>query len=140
MALFYIPKADLPYSMSYVPPPNKQLYYEQVWSLVRQIPVGRVATYGRITKILPQPDGISAEDFKLSASRWVGLAMAACPDNVPWQRVINSQGKISHSDPGKQKKLLEEEGVFCSKDKIDLNEYEWLGPGHKGEPRQSQLF
>ena len=127
--------------MNYLPPPDKQLYYEQVWALVRQIPHGRVATYGQITKILPQPEDISAEDFQTSASRWVGLAMAACPDDVPWQRVINSQGKISHRpEAGKQKQLLEGEGVFFSKEKLDLNEYKWRVPGQSDEPRQGRLF
>ena len=129
--------------MNYLPPPNKQLYYEQVWSLVRQIPYGRVATYGQITKLLPQPAEISDNDYQMSASRWVGLAMATCPDDVPWQRVINSQGKISHrSEAGKQKQLLKGEGVFFSNEKLDLNEYQWRGPGQSDapEPRQGRLF
>lgn len=127
--------------MSYVPPPNKQLYFEQVWVLVRQIPYGRVATYGQITKLLSQPEGISTDDYQMSASRWVGLAMAACLDDVPWQRVINSQGKISHRpEAGKQKQLLEEEGVLFSKGKLDLDEYQWRGPGQSDEPRQGRLF
>ena len=126
--------------MNYVPPPNKQLYYEQVWALVRQIPSGRVASYGQITKILTQPEGVSFDAYQMSASRWVGLAMAACPDDVPWQRVINSQGKISHPEAAKQKKLLEEEGVFFSKDKLNLDEYQWGGPGQTDEPRQGRLF
>jgi methylated-DNA-protein-cysteine methyltransferase-like protein len=128
-------------AMNYVHPPNKQLYYEQVWALVRRIPYGRVATYGQIAKILPKPEAITAEDFQLSASRWVGSAMAACPADVPWQRVINSQGKISHqSEAGKQKQLLEGEGVLFSKEKLDLLEYQWRGPGQNDGPMQGRLF
>ena len=41
--------------MNYLPPPNKQLYNEQVWGVVRQIPSGRVATYGQITKLISHP-------------------------------------------------------------------------------------
>ena len=54
--------------------------------------------------------------------------MAACPDDVPWQRVINSQGKISDR-PGaaKQRKLLMQEGLEFLKDKIDLKKYGWNG-------------
>ncbi len=127
--------------MSYLPPPNKQLYYEQVWSLVRQIPHARVATYGQITKLIPQPDGISDLDYQASASRWVGLAMAACPDDVPWQRVVNSQGQISHRpEAGEQKKRLEEEGLLFSKGKLNLDECQWRGPGQSDEPRQGRLF
>ncbi len=130
-----------PLRMSYIPPPNKQIYFEQVWALVRQIPSGQVATYGQITKLLPQPENISEEDYKLSAARWVGLAMAACPNDVPWQRVINSQGKISHqSEAGKQKQLLQSEGVFFSNNKLNLHEYQWRGPGQSSEPMQGRLF
>ncbi len=127
--------------MNYVPPPDKQLYYDQVWMLVREIPNGRVATYGQITKLLPQPENISTADYQMSAARWVGLALAACPNDVPWHRVINSQGKISHrAEAGKQKQLLLSEGVLFAKEKINLDEYLWPGPGLNCEPKQGRLF
>ncbi len=126
--------------MSYQSPPNQQLYYDQVWALVRKVPRGMVITYGRIARMLPIPEGISAEDYQLSASRWVGLAMAACPDDVPWQRVVNSQGKFSYSDAGKQAELLAAEGVYPSKGKVDLVEYEWSGTEQGDEVRQGSLF
>ena len=127
--------------MHYVPPPDKQQYYEQVWALVRQIPQGRVSTYGQITKMLPQPEGISSDDYQLSAARWVGLAMSACPDDVPWQRIVNSQGKISHqAEPGKQKRLLEAEGIHFINEKINLDEFQWPEKEPGNEPRQGQLF
>ena len=127
--------------MNYMPPPNTQLYFEQVWTQVRQIPSGRVATYGQITKLVPQPEGISTEDYQMSAARWVGLAMSACPDDVPWQRVVNSQGKISHQkQAARQKQLLVSEGVLFAKDKLDLTEYQWAGPGQSAEPAQGRLF
>ena len=67
--------------------------------------------------------------------------MAACPDDVPWQRVINSQGKIS-ARPGaeRQRQLLEEEGVLFVKDKVDLKKYGWKGPGDSDIPQQESLF
>ncbi len=126
--------------MNYVPLPNKQRYFEQVWTLVRQIPCGKVATYGQITKILPQPDGVSADVYQTSASRWVGSAMAACPDDVPWQRVVNSQGKLSHPEADKQKLLLQEEGVIFSNDKLDLQDYQWLVSEQGDKPEQGRLF
>ncbi len=127
--------------MSFVPPPNKQLFYEQVWALVRQIPRGRVATYGQIAKMLCQPEGVTEEDYQLSAARWVGLAMSACPEDVPWQRVINSQGKISYrAEAGKQKQLLQSEGILFLMNKLDLHQYQWGGPGSSVEPAQGRLF
>lgn len=127
--------------MNYAPPPNKNLYDQQVWELVRQIPVGKVATYGQIMKTLPKPDGISDEDYKISASRWVGSALSTCPQDVPWQRVINSQGKISHkSGAAEQKHLLVGEGVIITNEKINLDLYQWHGPGEQVEPAQGSLF
>ena len=105
-------------------PPEAPLY-ERIYALVQQIPPGRVATYGQIANIV---GGCSA--------RMVGYAMAALHSgshpNVPWQRVINRQGKISIHDPfGKirQRELLEEEGGYFDKDdQIDFREFGWLGP------------
>lgn len=99
--------------------------YERIYTIVRQVPPGRVVTYGQIANIV---GGCSA--------RLVGYAMAALrsgdhPD-VPWQRVINRSGKISIHDPfGKyhQRELLEAEGVyFDQNDQIDFKEFGWVGP------------
>ena len=127
--------------MNHVLPPNKQLYYELVWALVRQIPVGKVATYGQIAKLIPEPEGVTTEDYRMLSARWVGMAMAACPDDVPWQRVINSQGKISpRAEAAKQKQLLQAEGVSFVYEKLDLQEYQWRGPGQGDDPAQGRLF
>lgn len=127
--------------MRYTSPPNPQPYYEQVWTLVRQIPYGNVVTYGQIAQMLPAPQGVDPQEYKAWSPRWVGDAMAACPDDVPWQRVINAQGRISER-PGaqRQRQLLEDEGVLFVNDKIDLKRYQWQGPGHADEPRQATLF
>ena len=128
--------------MRYSSPPNPQAYYEQVWNLVRQIPHGKVASYGQIALMIPPPMGVDFESYKSFSPRWVGGAMAACPDDVPWQRVINSQGKISErSGAERQRQLLEEEGVlFDAKERIDFKKYGWKGLGEEDEPRQETLF
>jgi methylated-DNA-protein-cysteine methyltransferase-like protein len=58
--------------------------------------------------------------------------MAACPEDVPWQRVINAQGKISLRPGGggqMQRQLLEEEGIeFDERERINLKRYGWDGP------------
>jgi methylated-DNA-protein-cysteine methyltransferase-like protein len=128
--------------MQFTSPPNQQAYYAQVWDLVRQIPYGKVATYGQIALRLPPPMGVEFETYKAFSPRWVGGAMAACPGDVPWQRVINAQGKISER-PGaqKQKELLLEEGIaFNEKGRIDLKKFGWSGPGDKVEARQETMF
>ena len=127
---------------SFASPPNLKAYYEQVWNIARQIPVGRVATYGQIAKLIPPPVGVEIEAYAAFAPRWVGGAMAACPDDVPWQRVINSQGKISER-PGseRQRPLLEAEGIiFDAKDRIDLKKYGWSGRNEDDIPQQPSLF
>lgn len=126
--------------MHYTTPPDQQAFNEQVWYLVRQVPFGKVVTYGQIAQWIPPPVGVAVEDYKTFGPRWVGEAMATCPADVPWQRVINAQGKISPR-PGAQtqRQLLEAEGIVFVKDKVDLKVYQWR-PGQDDEPRQAKLF
>jgi methylated-DNA-protein-cysteine methyltransferase related protein len=98
--------------------------YPRIYALVRQVPYGRVTTYGRIARLV----GCTA--------RTVGFAMAAQPagHDVPWQRVINSQGKVSPRRDGGgnlvQRLLLEAEGVpFDARGRVDLGVYGWAFPG-----------
>ena len=98
--------------------------YHQVYELVRLIPPGRVATYGQIAAYVDR-----------CTPRMVGYAMAASPpdQDVPWHRVINSQGMVSIRANGErdmlQRLLLEAEGVFFNKNgKVDLNAVGWKGP------------
>ena len=127
--------------MQFTSPPNLQAFNERVWQLVRQVPPGKVATYGQIALMLPAPSGVDLDSYRAFGPRWVGGAMAACPDDVPWQRVINSQGRISER-PGaeKQRLLLEGEGIVFVKDKVDLKKYGWHGLDETDEPRQKELF
>lgn len=119
-------------SQKFTSPPRRAVFYAWVWEIVRQIPPGRVATYGQIASLIPPPAGMSAPDYNAWGARWVGGAMAACPEDVPWQRVINSHGKISlRKGPGsqKQRSLLEAEGIsFDEGGRIDLARFGWEGP------------
>ncbi|MBV6401776.1 MAG: DNA base-flipping protein [Anaerolineales bacterium] len=127
--------------MRFSSPPNQQAYYEQVWTLVRQIPRGKVASYGQIALMLPPPNGVEFEAYKAFGPRWVGGAMANCPDDVPWQRVINSQGKISErAGAERQRQRLEEEGIMFVKDKVDMKKYGWGGLDETDAPKQGNLF
>ena len=64
-------------------PPDPKSYYAQVWTLVRQVPHGKVITYGQIAQMIEPPTGIEPQDYKAFGARWVGDAMAACPADVP---------------------------------------------------------
>lgn len=113
-------------------PPAREEFNRQVWEIVRHVPPGRVTTYGFIARLIPPPGGMDASGYHAWGARWVGGAMANCPADVPWQRVVNAQGKISLR-PGSgghtQRDLLEEEGIeFTLGDRIDLKKYAWSGP------------
>ena len=96
--------------------------YHRIYEVVRHIPQGRVVTYGQVALVVgPQ---VTAQQ--------VGEAMAALRDDhpeppVPWQRVINAQGKVSTGRH--QQQLLEQEGiVFNAKGSTDLRRFGWQGP------------
>lgn len=99
--------------------------YERIYAVVRQIPAGRVATYGQVAAIVGN-----------CTARMVGYAMAALEyhSDVPWQRVINRQGKVSPRTGGsgsaKQRQLLEAEGVRfdLAGGRIDFDRFGWSGP------------
>ena len=109
---------------------NAVNFYEKVYAVVRQIPAGKVTSYGRVAQMLGAPN----------ASRAVGYALRALKDkgddpeyaDIPWQRVVNSQGRISiaNRDHGAQSQadLLRSEGVEVSEDlRINLDIYLWSG-------------
>jgi methylated-DNA-protein-cysteine methyltransferase-like protein len=111
-------------------PPNPQAFNALVWDIARQVPPGRVTTYGQIASMIPPPGTLTLKNYDAFGPRWVGSAMAHCPEDVPWQRVINAQGKISPR-PGaeKQRLLLEQEGIeFKESSGVDLKRFGWQGP------------
>jgi methylated-DNA-protein-cysteine methyltransferase-like protein len=103
--------------------PERSLY-QRIYDVVRQVPLGQVTTYGRVARMV---GGISAQ--------MVGFALAALPNrtdgaDVPWQRVINAQGKVSPHGYGFgtaiQRELLESEGiVFDAEGRVDLEQFGW---------------
>jgi methylated-DNA-protein-cysteine methyltransferase related protein len=123
----------------YVSPPNPKAFYQAVWNVVRRIPRGRVMAYGQVGALVEPPAGMALHTYDALRARWVGGALAACPADVPWWRVVNAQGKIS-ARPGaeEQRILLEAEGVlFDARDKIDMKKYAWDGGEQE---QQASLF
>jgi methylated-DNA-protein-cysteine methyltransferase related protein len=97
-------------------------FFEQVYRLVRQVPRGRVTSYGAIARMLSHPRG----------ARTVGWALHSLPDgsDVPWQRVIGASGCISTGtgESGPQRILLEAEGVeFDEQGCVDWERFGWVG-------------
>lgn len=115
---------------------NDKIYRERVYDIVRKIPVGKVMTYGQLAIILGE--GYTA--------RTVGYVMHGADEGVPWQRVINSQGKCSTGrltiPMNLQQELLEAEGiVFNASGKCDLGTYQWFPDGYEPEEAdQTSLF
>ncbi len=100
-------------------------FYERVYNIVKHVPKGKVTTYGHIAFLAGNPN----------AARAVGYALKAIPlelhEEIPWQRVISSKGKISISSrphaANLQYELLKKEGiVFDSSGKTDLEKFGWL--------------
>lgn len=98
-------------------------YYDDVYTIVSQIPAGRVSTYGRIAQLTPVPRGARGVGWALA-----GLGPAQARD-VPWWRVINAAGRISNILHGQlQRELLEAEGIeFDADGYIDLARFLWQG-------------
>lgn len=98
-------------------------FKEKVIAAVKEIPQGRVVSYGQVAVACGSP----------RAARQVGWMLHALDGNnmVPWWRVINNKGYISIkgniiSTPLAQKKFLEDEGVIVTEDlKIDIEKYRY---------------
>ena len=93
-----------------------------IFQVIAQIPYGRVASYGQIARLAGIP----------KHSRLVGYVLKHmdADSNLPWYRVINSQGKISLSklnDQGQniQAQLLMAEGILVIEDKVKMKVFQW---------------
>ncbi len=96
--------------------------FEEMWDIVRQIPPGRVATYGQIARMTGRPRG----------ARLVGWAMASCLADmgVPCHRVVDRSGgtkkAFDEHMPDGQRFLLEAEGVLFRPDgTVDMERCQW---------------
>ena len=108
------------------------MIWDPVYKLVKQIPRGRVLTYGAVAKALRLRGG----------ARSAGRAMAASPSGkgIPWHRVLGANGKLLIREPyaSLQKKLLESEGVTVIESRVDLKRHLWTAPrARKRVPRKS---
>ena len=93
--------------------------YQRFFAVIQQIPAGKVATYGQIASLAGLP----------GHARQVGYALHATPQDLdlPWQRVVNAQGRVSLRMGGElQRSMLEAEGVtFDQQGRIDLKKFQW---------------
>lgn len=99
--------------------PPDPTFREKVLALVARIPEGKVMTYGQLAGLAGQPN----------AARQAGYVLNSLLESeLPWQRVINAQGRVSTHKVGfgeLQEKLLEAEGVELREGRCDLTRYQW---------------
>lgn len=93
---------------------------ERVLAVIRRIPRGSVCSYGEVARLAGLP----------RRARFVGTVLKTTSDrSVPWQRVVNSQGRSAFplgSDPyRRQMALLKKEGVAAEKGRLDMQQYGW---------------
>ncbi|MFW1953752.1 MGMT family protein [Acinetobacter beijerinckii] len=94
----------------------------QILEVVALIPYGKVASYGQVAKLAGLPKHV----------RLVGYVLKHLDSQseIPWHRVINSQGKISvhrlnEQGENVQKLLLNEEGIYLLNNKVNLKKFGW---------------
>lgn len=103
-------------------------FSDRVFAVVKQIPRGKVATYGQIARIIGAP----------RSARYVGYALRANPApgtdpaSIPCHRVVFKDGRMAtgfaFGGPGVQQTMLQEEGVqFDDEGKVIMSKYLWNG-------------
>ena len=95
-------------------------FSKRVIEIILEIPVGKVATYGQIAQLA----GNSKATRQISRI----LHSSSAKYDLPWHRVINSQGRISmRNGEGfeMQKAMLESEGIEVNNDRISLKKHQW---------------
>lgn len=103
-------------------------FTDRVFAVVKQIPRGKVATYGQIARIIGAP----------RAARYVGYALRANPSpgtepgSIPCHRVVFKDGRMAtgfaFGGPEIQQQMLEEEGVeFDEEGKVVMESFLWNG-------------
>ena len=102
-----------------------------VFRFVKQIPRGRVITYGGLAKALRLRGG----------ARSAGRAMAASPSGkgIPWHRVVGYGGKLLIREPyaSLQRKLLESEGVQMTERRVNLALHGWVPAARKSSRKKT---
>lgn len=102
---------------------KNEKFFERVYEVVRQIPYGRVTSYGAIAAYLGTK----------GSARMVGWAMNAAHtnlENVPAHRVVNRKGMLTgknhFGNPQIMQQLLESEGICVVNDQVvDFEKLFW---------------
>lgn len=98
-------------------------FFQRVYDVVREVPMGRVVTYGQVAALVGEP----------RKARFVGFAMHSSPGmsgGVPCHRVVFKDGSLApgfaFGGPDEQRMLLEAEGVtFLDDSHVDMSACQW---------------
>lgn len=110
-------------------------FSDKVFEIVRQVPYGKVTTYGQVAALMGRPQ----------SGRYVGFALRNNPmpvadgGNIPCHRVLFKDGSLckgfAFGGPDVQREMLEAEGVaFVDNDHVDLDAHLWDGRGVGDDP------
>ncbi|OZB04333.1 MAG: cysteine methyltransferase [Marinobacter sp. 34-60-7] len=108
------PEKDNPFDSE----PTKE---QKIWQVVAAIPQGKVASYGQVAAMA----GLGRQ------ARFVGRALGKLPagHNIPWYRVIRSNGEIAFPEGTETRRLQTErlrlEGVEVMKGRVKMREFQW---------------
>ncbi|GGL19926.1 MGMT family protein [Deinococcus radiotolerans] len=109
-------------------------FRERVLALVARIPEGRVMTYGQLALLAGNPGAARQAGFVLNSL--VGGS------DLPWQRVINAQGRVSTHKVGfgdLQEGLLSAEGVVFRDGRCELSRVQWWPDDERAAPPEPLL-
>lgn len=99
---------------------KRQGLFEDIYKIIKKIPMGRVVTYGQLARMVGTRD-----------ARKIGWALHANRDpGCPCHRVVNKDGclapNFAFDGPKEQKRRLQEEGVgFVDESHVDLEKHIW---------------
>ena len=97
------------------------LSFDQIYTVVKMVPRGSVATYGQIAALAGDRRG----------ARTVGWALHSNPDSksIPCYRVVSKEGRVSPAfvfgGENMQISLLEKDGIPCDDGIVDLEKFLW---------------
>ncbi len=112
-----------------MPPTDDPTFYERVYDVVREVPLGQATTYGHVARALGSP----------RASRGVGWALKAVastsagPMSVPCHRVVNREGRLTgrahfETPTVMEERLRSEQVPFLPDGRVDLEACLWVPP------------
>ena len=89
-------------------------FFQRVYTAVATIPFGKVVSYGDIARAIGYPH----------RARFVGFAMRACPEHLPWHRVVKADGTVTGGEYAPLRRmLLEREGIpFLPDGRVDMQQ------------------